>query len=57
MNVKACDGDTLNVLWDGGATISFITFHKVKELNLDGEDVRLSNVKVGGLKKEMRSSV
>ena len=47
----------LNVLWDGGATISLITFAKARELSLDGEEIRLSVVKVGGVKEEMRSSV
>ena len=41
----------------GGATISLITFDKAKELNLIGESVKLSVVKVGGSKVEMKSSV
>lgn len=45
----------LNVLWDGGATISLITFAKANELSLVGEEIQLSIVKVGGVKEEMRS--
>lgn len=57
MRVKSLAENTLNVLWDGGATISLITFNKAKELNLDGENIQLSVVKVGGSKEEIRSSV
>ena len=58
MKIKSSnDKDPLNVLWDGGATISLITFDKAKELNLIGESVKLSVVKVGGSKLEMKSSV
>ena len=58
MKIKSSnDKDPLNVLWDGGAIISLITFDKAKELNLIGEPVKLSVVKVGGLKVEIQSSV
>ncbi|CAB3989230.1 RNA-directed DNA polymerase from transposon BS [Paramuricea clavata] len=58
MKIKsAVNAAPLNVLWDGGATISLITFAKACELSLDGEEIRLSVVKVGGVKEEMRSSV
>ncbi|CAB4039164.1 RNA-directed DNA polymerase from transposon BS, partial [Paramuricea clavata] len=57
MKIKsAVNAAPLNVLWDGGATISLITFAKARELSLDGEEIRLSVVKVGGVKEEMRSS-
>ena len=58
MKIKSSnDKDPLNVLWDGGATISLITFDKAKELNLIGESVKLSVVEVGGSKVEIQSSV
>ena len=58
MKIKSSnDKDPLSVLWDGGATISLITFDKAKELNLVGESVKLSVVKVGGSKVEIQSSV
>jgi hypothetical protein len=58
MKVKStANAAPLNVLWDGGATISLITFAKARELSLDGEESRLSVVKVGGVKEDMRSSI
>ena len=45
----------LNVLWDGGATLSLITFRKANQLNLVGEEVKLTVVKVGGKIEEMKS--
>lgn len=48
--------DPVNVLWDGGATVSLITFSKAKELKLVGDPVKLSIVKVGGSKVEIHSS-
>ena len=38
----------INVLWDGGSTLSFITFELAKRLKLSGQKVRLEIVKVGG---------
>ena len=38
----------LNILWDGGSTLSFITFEKAKQLKLSGEKVKIEIVKVGG---------
>jgi hypothetical protein len=58
MKVKStANAAPLNILWDGGATISLITFAKARELSLDGEESRLSVVKVGGVKEDMRSSI
>jgi hypothetical protein len=58
MKVKStANAAPLNVLWDGGATTSLITFAKARELSLDGEEIRLLVVKVGGVKEDMRSSV
>ena len=49
MHTNSCTSPRLlNVLWYGGATISLITFDKAKELNLIGESVKQSVVKVGG---------
>ena len=36
----------LNVLWDGGSTLSFITFLQARQLKLIGEKVRIEIVKV-----------
>ena len=38
----------VNVMWDSGASLSFITNSKAKEENLRGNKVELSIVKVGG---------
>ena len=38
----------LNVLWDAGSTIYFITFKKAKMLNLQGSKEHLQIIKVGG---------
>ena len=38
----------INVLWDGGSTLSFITFELAKRLKLSGQKVKLEIVKVGG---------
>ena len=37
-----------NVLWDGGSTLSFITFAKAESLRLQGKDVKLSLISIGG---------
>ena len=36
------------VLWDGGSTLSFITFKKAKELGLNGKPVNLEVTTIGG---------
>lgn len=38
----------INVLWDGGSTISLITFDAARRLNLSGRSTRLEITKVGG---------
>ena len=38
----------VNVVWDGGANLSMITFRKAKELCLKGKPTTLSITKVGG---------
>ena len=45
----------VNVLFDGGATLSLITFKKAEELGLEGKPVKLSEVKVGGTVEEIDS--
>ena len=45
----------LNVLWDCGSTLSFITFKQAKKLRLNGKRVRLQIVKVGGETRELDS--
>lgn len=46
---------SLNILWDGGATISMITFSKATDKSLVGEPIKISVIKVGGQKQEMSS--
>ena len=55
MDIKTANNGKANVLWDGGATLSLITFKKAKELNLRGKEVKLSVTKVGGESEEIRS--
>ena len=43
------------MLWDGGNTLSLITFQKAKKLQLQGQKVRLQIVKIGGEIKEFVS--
>ena len=46
---------SINVLWDTGSTVSFITFDKAKEMKLIGNPVKLTIVKVGGDVEEVNS--
>ena len=46
---------SLNTLWDGGSTLSFITFRQAKRMNLSGRRVNLQIVKVGGAIEELES--
>ena len=43
------------MLWDGGATISLITFSEARDMRLVGETVKISVIKVGEEKQEMSS--
>ena len=45
----------LNVFFDGGATISLITFHIASKLGLQGKEITLSVTKVGGVKEKLKS--
>ena len=47
MKVKLIERE-LNVLWDTGASICFVTFQMAKLLKLKGRNVELSMIKVGG---------
>ena len=44
----------LNVLWDGGSTLCFITFRQARRLKLIGEKVRIEIFK--GVVKEFLSA-
>ena len=55
MNIKAKGNGNVTVLWDGGATVSLITFDKANELGLEGEAVNLAVTKVGGKTEEINS--
>ena len=45
----------LNVLWNGGRTLSFITFQKAEELNLKGRTIKLGIISVGGSSSQIDS--
>ena len=47
--------ETVNVLWDGGSTLSLITFDAAKRMNLEGTPTKLSVIKVGGVPEEIKS--
>ena len=48
---------SINVLWDAGSTLSFITFKKARELNLHSpKELQLQVVKVGGTIENVRSA-
>ena len=46
---------SLNTLWDGRSTLSFITFCQAEWINLSGRRVNLKIVKVGGAIEELES--
>ena len=48
MKLQSESYGSVNVLWDGGATVSLITFRKAKELRLEGRICKLSITSVGG---------
>ena len=45
----------VNVLWDSGATFTLITFKKANQLNLIGENIGISVIKIGGEKETIPS--
>ena len=58
--LMAISSDTIpsrkvNILWDSGATFSLITFKKANKLNLIGEEISISVIKVGGEKETIPS--
>ena len=44
-------------MWDGGATVSMITFKKARELHLVGAKTDITNVKGGGEKEVVNSKL
>ena len=46
-----------SALWDGGSTLTFITFDKAKSLQLHGKDVKLALVSIGGKSTEIDSKM
>ena len=56
MKVQTTSNLHVNVLWDGGSTLSLITFQKAKELHLKGKEIKLAVTKVGGETEEIASS-
>ena len=56
--IKGVKGKALNVLWDGGSTVTLITFTAAKLQGLQRkQDVRLQIVKIGGKMEELDSYV
>ena len=53
-NIKTHKG-SLNVLWDNAASLCFVTFDKAKAEKLQGKDVELSIVTVGGKVEKLAS--
>ena len=45
----------VNILWDSGSTLSFITFEYAKKLKLQGKAVKLEIVSSGGTVKQVNS--
>ena len=45
----------VNILWDSGSTLSFVTFQKAEELKLKGTPTKLHIYKVGGQLQELDS--
>ena len=56
MRIPTNDDKFANVLWDGGATLSLITFRKARELGLVGKHVDLAVTKVGGKTEQINSN-
>ena len=56
MKIKTTNSGSVNVLWDGGATLSLITFRKAAELGLSGKEIKLAVTKVGGVSEEINSN-
>ena len=48
MKVNTREERNVNVLWDGGATLSLITLKKAAALGLYGKKIKLAVTKVGG---------
>ena len=44
-------------MWDGGSTLTFITFQKAKQLKLKGKPVALKITVVGGDAKSIQSQL
>ena len=59
VKISKCGGGfvELNVLWDCGSTLSFITFRQARRLKLIGEKIRIEIVKVGGVVENWTRSV
>ena len=57
MKVKSVTNSSinLNIFWDGGSTISLITFATAKQPNLKGEETNLSIIMIGGIKENIAS--
>ena len=47
----------INVLWDSGSTLSFITFHHARKLNLQGKHIKLEIATIGGVLKMIDSEL
>ena len=50
VNSGASPSIGLNIIWDGGAKISLITFSTAREMGLVGNPAKMAVLKVGGKK-------
>ena len=57
VDVVSPNGETINILWDSGASLCLVTFTKAKKLKLMGKPTELSLVKVGGVTEKVQSFV
>ena len=53
--VSGSNNQSVTVLWDGGATVSLITFKKAKALELHGTPIQITVIKVGGKRERIKS--
>ena len=55
IHTSQSNNSSVNVMWDGGATVSLITFKKARSLNLEGEPITITVIKVGGKQEKINS--
>ena len=55
MSIPVSESQSVNVLWDGGATVSLITFKKAETIGLYGKPIKITVIMVGGKEKRINS--